>query len=533
MTNLPQLQIQLSGDRYARSSVLGRKVRPVLSEGAKESLLRGPLAHVGLRAGPIQSEPSSLPCFLLSIGVTERPSGLRALLESVCASRERSVLRDWLRTSRGLSVLVVENSLSGAAREQHKNICQEAQRHGLRVHLYDDGIYGRSIGKNRQAQVLAAVGMMREEGHLPDIVWMLDDDLSLERLCVTTKGSQSLRDVDYFAELACIWREHPEVSLGIGGVSGAPPIRPEAILRTHLFDLLATLEWVSHLGPQAVYRLPVSAPARRVMDFYYDHSERSTQHLFMPFVWQGSGRELTTQEELFLYLKMLPSIFKGEPCTRPLLDAFDTTIQLDPHPQRSPLRGGNAVFFDLDAFLFHPYPEADLGAGIFSRRADMIGASLLARAPGYSVHNLGFTLRHSREEQHPSNPSSLLAEIAGVALARKVLDGKEEEIGVLCQKRVLLLQEHTHSSKLLVSYARSKIDASSLWPWSDPTVREHLNSFLGRVDERLYEQNGLLVSWDRFWNKQGADALQKSLHSTEFDFESYARIISETLRNAR
>src|SRR5205823_1859101 len=95
-------------------------------------------------------------------------------------------------------------------------------------------------------------------------------------------------------------------------------------------------------------------------------------------------------------------------------DARDVSATAEPR------RGGNAIFFTWQCLVEHRYPAIRVGQG-WSRRADMIGATLLAQH-GARVVEGGLTLCHHRSDQKPASfdQSALEPELAGVILHRLV-----------------------------------------------------------------------------------------------------------------
>ena len=441
--------------------------------------------HAPPSAGPSPAR------FLLTLSVTDRANELWPQLESIAAARERSVLAEHLRVPGSLSVLVIDNCSEERQREGIREAQQRALQVGLQVHAVHDGQVRRSIAQSRAAQVEHTARLMRA-GVLerPDIVWMLDDDLRFERLAQGERGLEVRRDVDHFGELARLQQQHPHASVGLGGVSESPPIRPEAIVRGHLFDLVSTLNFAATLRPDEPYRLPSCVPPARTADFYYDHSEADTDHLHTPFLWTPDpSLPSSARDQMRAFVALLPAVLRGSPCTRLLIDNGPTHIDLDPTPLSSPRRGGNAVFFKLDAFLAHAYPEVELAPGLRSRRADMIGATLLAQAGTHTFHGLRFTLRHVRGESQGRQAApgqltrSLRGEFAGILLARRTMSKEADPVEALAERRLARIAENAREALKLARALRGDLERPKGWPWSDPQIAQGLEEFLGQLDE--------------------------------------------------
>jgi hypothetical protein len=384
----------------------------------------------------------------------------------------------------------------------------------------------------RQVHAVAEA-LARRRMERPDAVWMLDDDLVLERVIDAGGQLRTMRDVPHLAELARIRAERPDVSVGIGDYSGAPPIRPEAMLHGSTVDLAAHLERAAASDPDAPYR-----PARQAAalpDFYYDHTEAGSTHLALAFPWPLSTAAGTEASELRAHLEALQGPGGGAATTRTLLDANEPTIEVDDEALETPLRGGNAVFFDLDAFLFHPYPSVEV-QGVRTRRADMIGATCLAADGATPIHRLAFSLHHRRLPARPSAEAllaSVRGEFHGVMLARRIMRRLDtDELAAKARDRVERIVENAASTFERVESIERELTAGTNWWARDPEVRERVADVLSALRAILRDAFGVetRAPAERLFARL-ADRLALP-HSLE-TIEAYAASLEDELRAQR
>jgi hypothetical protein len=257
------------------------------------------------------------------------------------------------------------------------------------------------------------------------IVWMIDDDLTFETL-EATGGRLLCRNVasERLTEAREMARRDPHLDLVAGWFTGDPPIRPEAVVARQLADLSAELRRVLQgdvLANWPSVRLPTFAG-----DYYYDHAEPGrSDPPDQPYPWLPRGEKVRPgSEELARMLEAARSIRWGSTPFRPLVEQARA-------PEGAPgsvLRGGNCLFLRTRALRAHLYPSFHVH-GVWSRRADMIGATLLARRPGFRAAQRHITLRHDRTGQRAFSAEigPWLAEFAGVLLARLILGDVAED----------------------------------------------------------------------------------------------------------
>ncbi len=491
----PHGLISIRNGLYKRYSMVGKIDRPIRSVAAAKRLLQ---TQFGLAQAPIdkalavyqahQVKPwataslhPEFPRLLVTVSTTDRPQCLRSLGESL------------LKHAQGqpLTLLVVENSVEEQNRQANLTVLPDLRKHGLKINYLDDGIYGRAIADSRRTQTRWVVHQIAQ-GQQYDIIWMLDDDLRLTHLSVDKKGQlQETDDFNQIHALATLWQEHPEISVAIGGVTGDPPIRPDAVLRTQLFDLLANLEWFAALAPQANYSSPPQQAIFSLPDYYYDHSEAGKTHLFTPFRWlkrPESGQWV--RDQFLAYLQAALGISSGKSVTRPLL------LRPDFVPYSSVLRGGNAAFFDIDVFVAHTYPSVTIDQ-ITSRRSDMLGAALLQQTYPAGVYAVNVPLRHDRQPTDKKRGTdserlweSLISEMLGVVLIRCILSNEKTDNSTMLKEK---LSERSfclqNNIKMAWCYLQTiqqlfKTD-TTIWWHSDEAIMQALETLLTELETLL------------------------------------------------
>jgi len=497
----PHGLLSIRNGLYERYSLIGRRERSIRTAAAAKRLLQ---TQFGLTQAPIDkaltvyqthqvkpwttARPS--PEFLrllVTVSTTDRPQCLRSLGESLLKHAQ----------GKALALLVVENSVEAQNRQANRTVLQDLRELGLKINYLDDGCYGRTIADSRCTQTRWVVHQLAQ-GQQYDIIWMLDDDLRLTHLRVDDEGQvEETDDVNQIQALTRLWQEHPEISVAIGGVTGDPPIRPDAVLRSQLFDLLANLEWFAALEPQAIYTSPAQQTLFSLPDYYYDHSEAGKTHLFTPFRWlkRSESKQLLVREQLIAYLQAAQGIKSGKSVTRPLL------LRPDFVPYPSVLRGGNTVFFDLDVFVAHTYPSVTLNK-ITSRRSDMLGAALLQQTYPAGFYLVNVPLRHDRLLADRSAGfqagqldserlwESMISELLGVVLMRALLsDEKTDHTTILKQKlleRRLSLQNNIKMAGCYLQRIQQQLKTeTTTWWHSDEAIMQALKTLLTELEMLL------------------------------------------------
>ena len=442
-----------------------------------------------------------LPCprVLFATTCTDRPDQVQALARSLVIDRAAS---GWEEDDVGL--LVLDNGVRSAP-----SIGPELPSRVVRMDSRR-----RSIGESRKAlsaQVVQHLTGPRADGlpHPDDgpvIVWMVDDDLEAMELAVEGGVRVARPHAGLLERAAGLWREHPEISVAVGGTTGDPPIPAHDAIRRQAEDLVACLEELRAMSPEAPW-----TPAennRDEVDYHYD-LPRSGRH-GAPFRWEPSRSDATARDVLDEVLAGVPRLVRGENLTRALVGELPM--------RRTSVRGGNALFFDLDALDVAPYPELDLGWGR-TRRADMIWAQLVAGYPEFGLFTAPLSLLHGRRAGDGSSPLAaprrtaeelgrfIVQQAAGIVVCR-LLENEaaptSDAARSLLEDRLARTSENLAAASAALQRCAELLRSGTLW------------SRDVRTDEaasELDEFASSLVSASRTW--------------PEFDVEALVRFASE------
>jgi hypothetical protein len=200
----------------------------------------------------------------------------------------------------------------------------------------------------------------------PIILW-LDDDLAFDTLTVSRNQVHLSHPWSYFHE---VWYYHenlPEIDIGLGDVTGAPPLPASSTLLTNLIDLEAHF-----------CNIPTRDDNERwdEVDYYYDLSDEpkgSTKP------WPISQRETRNTEDILWSLIEVGSL------ARPLV-ANSSTLAIK---KERYIRGGNTIIFNSHWLDVVDNPK-------IPRRGDTIWA-LKVRKGGGSLGHFPIPLRHIRD----------------------------------------------------------------------------------------------------------------------------------------
>ncbi|WP_224370308.1 arylamine N-acetyltransferase [Hyalangium versicolor] len=480
-----------------------------LIEKARGALLRGGL-NARQEARPLQQRLR----FLLSLAVTGRAESASALLHSLDTLLERSS-----RPRDSMGLLLLDNSGPQPDGSSLDAVLAQARRMGIRaVRVSSHDTLDRltpfqrlsllpselsipvPIGASRTLQTALLHEHLRTgcldlphpgDGGAPVVIWMLDDDLTFQRLCEMPEGLRTTHGEDLFARAEQLWSEHPEVSVALGTFTGEPPIPGYATLQVQLHDLAGNLSAMVELPPDAPWR-PGTAP-RELRDYYYDHAQGSAEHLHAVFPWWPPSPVPWKGREAFRSLcAAFSQVPHGHQVTRPLTYRPLETLA----PSRA--RGGNALFLDLDALVAAPYPVMRGADGIMTRRADTLWAHLFARDPLLHLVQADLDLLHGRQ---PGDGSSPLAESKvdlpslrrfvegqerGVVLARLLERGgslepldAEQQIAV---RRGLLARSQS-GVRLELAAARSLLSRPEAWWWHEPEDAASARNCLASLEQ--------------------------------------------------
>ena len=211
------------------------------------------------------------------------------------------------------------------------------------------------------------------------VVWILDDDVTLEGLDYRVDGSLGAVDVDYVPAIKRL--KETGACVVLGEVVGDPPLPFLSCIRTQLVDLYYNLGQLAALEPGAKYpdRMDenrLSRLSRR--DYYYDLSRIETDHLESPFWYEASENGMQVERVFGEMVSRLPEMMSGIQIFRPLVQ----TVRSDPVSGLVPSvnRGPSTLVFDLEALRDFPNAVPTIG-GSDTRRSDMVW-SLLNRFVG-------------------------------------------------------------------------------------------------------------------------------------------------------
>lgn len=344
----------------------------------------------------------------VAIPATDRPASLELLCKQLVERAARAAVP--------LRILVAENSRREVHRADNQRMLANLQ---VAVEL-ENTTGGESIAlSRRRLQKMIASALSRHDR--PRLVWMLDDDVRLTH--VFWDGSHVVdRPLHNHIELLLdMHQRHPNLDVLVGEVTGDPPIPAFATLATRLTDLAYNLRLLLDRSEDDPWCVP--AESLRIVsdrDAYYDLSLDRSPAWLQPVAWLPRVRGARTADvwrELAATVSCIPF---GVASTRPVLARLDHFDVMDHHA----LRGGNAVFFDVDACLEHEYPSMDI-AGVATRRGDMVGTRLLQRKRPGRVMTSAFSVSHARptEGSWPTRAEmhrSVLGDTFGALLAREV-----------------------------------------------------------------------------------------------------------------
>lgn len=427
-----------------------------------------------MRRAPVRAAGRDV---VLAVAATQRPDSLARLVRSL-----EPVARD-----RGVHLLVLDNG------PQHDDACARVIGSSARQAAGARRVVRapRALLPLHEARTALTGSILELSGELPSppIVWMLDDDVSFERVhlhagrlgvCNIARSHMArVRRIDVELQGAC--------DVLTGGFTGDPPVRPESVLGSQLLDLSQALEVCAGSPPGASFELLPRPWAAR--DYYYDHAEpEHAAAADLRYPWlprEGSGPSVAAQ--LVDMLTEATDIPRGRTPFRPLLgdEAEGELTRVT-----SARRGGNAVFYSLEALEAHTYPAFELG-GRWTRRADMIGATLLARGARHPVWAGGPKLRHDRRGQAMigSDSGAWVPEFAGVLLARLAMRGCPPG-GVRGAVRAMALRRRRRIERSLdraargVHASRAGLERSTAWWWREDETRAAAEALRG-VLERL------------------------------------------------
>lgn len=269
----------------------------------------------------------------------------------------RPVLR-WLIVERGTTPEVAA-------------MARALEAHGIEVHHEcAPARAGSSIADGRRALVEASSRL--DLSDVP-IVLVLDDDLGFDALLSGASGMCAGAPWPWFHAVWAFHEAHPDVDVGLGDVTGAPPVPASSTLATNLRDL-----------EHAVLGLPGRGDAARwsELDYYYDLAESPVDpraHTAPPG-WHADDARLL--DALMVHGMLFRSVV-----------ATPTTVARERRDRV--VRGGNTIMFH-PRWLERSHPLPRLGA-LRLRRGDTIWVQAAISLHHCRVRHFPFPLHHFRD----------------------------------------------------------------------------------------------------------------------------------------
>ncbi len=248
------------------------------------------------------------------------------------------------------------------------------------------------------------------------VLWVLDDDVTLEGLVHGEDGAISVQKVDYAAAIKELKRTSHSIVLG--QVTDDPPLPILSCVRTQLVDLYHNLHQLAALRPGDPY--PDRGHENQLSrlenaDYYYDLSRSGAGHLERPFWYQPSRASMTAEQVLSEISSRVAEIFMGAQVFRPLVQSATNNPSVD--LKQSINRGPSTLVFDPQALREFPnsVPKID---GIDTRRSDMAWSILNRFAGRREVVQSSLPVRQERRTAQDVNSAfkTLAQDIQGFAI---------------------------------------------------------------------------------------------------------------------
>ena len=249
-----------------------------------------------------------------------------------------------------------------------------------------------------------------------DVIWVLDDDMELSYI----SENGTFQHCDIHSVITKYMNLYDAI---VGDYTMDPPLPPLSTLRTKLLDFVYTTK----LGYNGGIVL------NSMTDYYYDLSERTSEHLETPFL-------------VLNHKTTLEDIFSGKATSRPLT--------LTMHEDRSELNcGGNVLIFNRELLKIS---HATISVGNYvGRRSDYFWTMECVRR-GYTIANVAFATLHNRKVslfEYDKESNKLLRDIIGASCMKTI-----KKIGIASPSNDLanlFLETVNHRlTKYIASYYR-------------------------------------------------------------------------------
>ncbi|MES1928868.1 putative glycosyltransferase [Salinisphaera dokdonensis CL-ES53] len=243
-----------------------------------------------------------------------------------------------------------------------------------------------------------------------DAVWVLDDDVRLERL-VERDGQHVFEKLEVGPLLQ--WLRASRVDIAIGQYCGDAPLPFAATMRGQMVDLDASLRALAQTGADEAWERSErenSALRAGRGDAHYDLSRSETDRLETPFIIARERKDETCREVFRRLAESVPGILSGQQVFRPLLAGGQGDLK--PGVQC----GGNTLVFDLAA-LRDASNVSPTVLGRAARRSDMNWALIQRNFFLRKVNVAPFYVRQDRATETDSlfDVDKLVDDIIGYA----------------------------------------------------------------------------------------------------------------------
>ena len=424
----------------------------------------------------------------------------------------------------GLDVVILENGPGKVPDAALRRLVERYRRAGLRVHLVDrvrhlehaeqDLVADGGAGSGGRLAIAPARTVLQTylyafaKGRPGAVVWIVDDDMRLNPLVAQNDGGLQRQPQRLAPLLRELRRKHAggELDVAIGTCTGAPPLPFAATVRVQLVDLVASLQWLAMLDPQAALpdrSLDNAALRANRRDHYYDLSRRETDRLETPFALIPASPGESAGDAFERLAGAVERMLAGEQVFRPLAIPAD----IDPFaPMCGLQRGGNAFVFDVEALRLAPNP-APIVDGRPSRRSDMIWALLQRHHFGRRIATFPIALHHDRSSVPPGDLDvertvddvrgyalySALADVPDVftvshdqriALAYPKAQRFTDRVQKYVEERLAAFRLSFHRIRGLKGVLRRFVDEGDNWWLEDrySQAKTQLRSFCDRLD---------------------------------------------------